>query len=175
MNGLPLWIIDIENLSRGLEVLLVEGEDDVDIFRHFLDQHSPGWETRMYLAAANGKRRVLQRLKKSTGLPEELENRPVTDEIEIRRILETWHDQLAPEAILDQYHLELARANTLTTTEQLIGYIHGKKFFKQVVVITLNNLFAQISSESWIGRFQNSDMMPPQDMKDLLDRVISNL
>jgi len=54
--ALPIWLQSIEDLRGPLPVLLLEGPDDVDIMRHFLDQQASGWRMHFYLAPANGKR-----------------------------------------------------------------------------------------------------------------------
>ena len=59
MSDVPLWITDVGRLALGKLVLLVEGEDDVVLFEHFLKQHVPGWDLRLHLAAAGGKQRVI--------------------------------------------------------------------------------------------------------------------
>jgi len=58
MSPMPAWVLGIEDNSRGLPVLLVEGPDDVDIFEHFFDQYSPGWRNRFSIENAGGKERV---------------------------------------------------------------------------------------------------------------------
>jgi hypothetical protein len=263
----PDWVKEIERKNLGKPVLLVEGSDDIPVFRHFLNQHAPDWELRFFLAEAGGKRRViqgvsthrphwlgiidrdewseeevrtsleksahlralprfciesyfcvpeeiwmtlpepqkarfnhdihqlgqpvlgklpewvahgalwrvLQNFKSSSGLPHELENRPVRDINEIRRILEQWHNQLAPETIIRGYEQKLNDANILPQMEQLIQYIHGKKFFAQVVVQTLGQKLSGQGKGDWIQKFFDANMQPPQDMKDLLNWVISNL
>ncbi len=49
--------------NTGVRVLLVEGTDDVDAFRVFLDKKFPGWETLWFLEPAGGKKQVLDFLK----------------------------------------------------------------------------------------------------------------
>jgi hypothetical protein len=60
MNPPPAWIIEVENLARGLPVLLVEGKEDEAWLGHFLDVHTPGWRGRRYIRDAGGKRQVIQ-------------------------------------------------------------------------------------------------------------------
>ena len=59
MSNIPTWVTDIERLALGKPVLLVEGEDDIVLFRHFFNQHTPGWDLRLHLAAAGSKRHVI--------------------------------------------------------------------------------------------------------------------
>ncbi len=46
--------------ESGARVLLVEGSDDVDAFRIFLDKKFPAWEQAWHLVAAGNKRMVQQ-------------------------------------------------------------------------------------------------------------------
>jgi hypothetical protein len=59
MSDLPPWVRDIENQARGNLVLLVEGDSDVVLFRHFLTQHRPGWDVRLHIAPSSSKSRVV--------------------------------------------------------------------------------------------------------------------
>jgi hypothetical protein len=264
MSGIPLWITEIERLALGKPVLLVEGDDDVVLFRHFLNQHAPGWDLRLYLASAGSKQhtitgvtvhrpdwigivdqdewdpadvqagvapwprlhvlprfciesyfchptelwaalppgpqarvsndpqalaapimerlpawvahgamwRVLRQLYHATRLPDALEREPVTDETEIRRILEEWHARLAPEQVLSQYHRELEAARRLSPDEQLTHYIHGKKFYHMVVVQILDRLFSGRGAEDWLQRFRDAPIQPPGDLRVLLEQVL---
>ncbi len=265
MSDLPLWIREVESQARGNLVLLVEGDDDVLLFRHFLTQHKPGWDVRLYLASAGSKShvisgvaahqpdwigvvdldewsledlqeavarsprlralprfciesyfcspmelwralphvqrslvnddpqkligpivaalpdwvahgamwRVLRQLHRTARLPTQLENEPVTDEVEIRRILQTWHDRLAPDKVIEQYHQVIDIAKQLSQDEQLTRHVHGKKFYSQVVVPILNHLFSQQGADDWLQRFRDEKMQPPQDLRDLLDWILS--
>jgi hypothetical protein len=119
--------------------------------------------------------RVLRQLYHETDLPAELESGPVTDENEIRRILQTWHDRLAPDGVIAQYHHELTGARRLSTHEQLTRYVHGKKFFNQVVVQTFDGLFSGRGADDWLEKFRDQDMSPPLDLKDLLDKILSQI
>jgi len=58
-DGTPSWVTDVERLALGKPVLLLEGKDDVELLRHFFSQHTPGWDLRLHLAAAEGKQRVI--------------------------------------------------------------------------------------------------------------------
>jgi len=51
---------NIEERAQGKPVLLVEGDDDVELLGHFLNQHSPGWDQQLYMAAAGNKQRVIK-------------------------------------------------------------------------------------------------------------------
>lgn len=265
MSNIPSWIQDIEKENRGLPVLLVEGEDDVLLFTHFLNEYRTGWDLKLHVAAAGNKQRVitgvtrhhpewvgimdrdewdevslqnaisrsprlnvlprfciesyfchpeelwavlppiqrarvsddmqrlaepiwkalpdwvahgamwrvLHRLHESAHLPTELESKPVTDEVEIRRILQTWHAQLAPDVVIEQYHQALKAARQLSPDDQLKNYVHGKKFYEQVVVQILDPLFAGKGTDDWLQKFRDAHIQPPPDLKVLLDWVVS--
>ncbi|MCX6032517.1 MAG: hypothetical protein NT169_24895 [Chloroflexi bacterium] len=267
MSQTPRWVRDIESLARGLPVLLVEGEDDVTLLGYFLGQHAPGWQQRLYLAAANGKGhvvsgvavhrpdwigivdrdewspadvqaaaarsprlhvlprfctesyfcdpaelwaalpaqqqaragdnllalagpihaklpdwvahgamwRVLRDLYKEARLPAKLEDSPVTDEATIRSILTDWHARLAPDPVLAHYRNELGNAQTLAAAAQLHEYIHGKKFFNQVVVQVLDGLFAGKGADDWLQKLRDAPILSPPDLVALFDQILAQL
>ncbi len=109
--------------------------------------------------------------------PTEFDSKPITDENEIRRILEVWHEQLDPDQILREYREELVKAKTRPLHEKLTDYIHGKKFFEQVVTPTLNTLFGQVSSDTWLERFTQGHygVSLPSDLHSFLQQVLSLL
>ncbi len=53
--------------NTGVKVLLVEGADDVDAYRIFLDRKFPGWEVRWHLAEAGKKATVVEMARKEPG------------------------------------------------------------------------------------------------------------
>lgn len=53
--------------KTGLRVLLVEGQDDVDAYRIFLDRKFPEWEKSWFLAHAGKKSDVVKMLKREVG------------------------------------------------------------------------------------------------------------
>jgi hypothetical protein len=267
MSSTPAWVIEIEALARGLPVVLVEGEEDETWLGHFLDAHAWGWRSRLYLALAGGKRRVIQavtshrpawlgivdrddwreadirvaaaesnhlhilprfcvesylcdpselwialpqqqrdkvggdivslakpitdalpawvahgamwrvlrEIHEVTRFPSELEEHPVTGETQIRQILTSWHEKLAPDVVLEQYHSELARGRALSETEQLHHYIHGKRFFSQVVVQVLDQAFSGKGADDWQQKLRDAPLLPPPDLVALLDRVLAQL
>ncbi|MDP3654847.1 MAG: hypothetical protein Q8R67_24570 [Rhodoferax sp.] len=50
--------------NTGVKVLLVEGADDVDAYRIFLDRKFPGWEVHWHLAEAGKKATVVEMVRK---------------------------------------------------------------------------------------------------------------
>ena len=267
MNSMPAWVLEIETKSRGFPVLLVEGADDVDIFEHFFDQHSPGWRSQFFTADAGGKGhvnsgvvthhpdwagvmdlderspaqveemaaqsdrihvlprfciesyfchpdeiwplipahqqarlagglgefsqlvevhvndwvahgamwRVLRELYHQTRLPEELERAPVTDPIRIREILSNWHNNLSPDQVIESYERELEKAQALSIEDKLTQYIHGKKFFNQVVVQILDQSFSGKGADDWVEKFRDAKISPPPDLHDVMDWMLGFL
>lgn len=133
----------------------------------------PDWVAHGAMWRVIRKRRTV--LLQDSGFPAKLDRKPVTDLTQIRQILEAWHNQLDPKQIIADYEEELASAQKLSTDEQLQTYIHGKKFFRQVVVPTLNRLFAQQSPRTWLERFSNSasGVTTPPDLYQFLQDVLS--
>ena len=109
------------------------------------------------------------------GFPAELENQPVTDLTKIRDILQTWHDCLKPDDILNDYQDELQAAQQLPIEEQLKDCVHGKKFFNRVVVQHLDALFSGQGRDYWLQRFRDTQIQPPPDLTALLDEILGLL
>ena len=59
----PDWLNELERQSNGLPIILVEGADDVRVYRRFLDKLATGWDTQAVLLAAQGKLRLIRALK----------------------------------------------------------------------------------------------------------------
>ena len=116
--------------------------------------------------------RVLRNLYRQTRFPAELDDQPV-DEANMRAILENWHHSLAPQVVLDQYHIELGKGMQLTRDEQIKQYVHGKKFFSKVVVNALNHLMGQHPKKFWLQHFLDEHIQPPADLHPLLDWVLA--
>jgi hypothetical protein len=102
--------------------------------------------------------------------PTEFDSQPITNEDDIRKILQAWHDQLHPKQIIHEYKVELDKALKKEQTELLARYIHGKKFFRQVIVPTLNTLLGQAKHHTWLERFSQEPFgLPvPYDLRDFL-------
>ncbi len=172
LRALPRFCIesytcDPDELWPLIPELRREAVATVEVLRQPIVDNLPAW------VAHGALWRVLRRLYPFRQFPHQLEAQPITNEGEIRRILTDWHNQLAPEAVLAQYHLELEQARTLSPVEQLHCYVHGKMFYHQVVVQVLDHLFAGKGADDWVGRFLNANLPPPEDLVELLDWVIS--
>lgn len=118
--------------------------------------------------------RVLHCFYRNTRFPSDLEDRPVGDEQEIRTKLEQWHQQLSPDVIIRSYQQELALANQILQGDHIRRYIHGKKFFHEVVSQQLNRLFGQKSVDTWMDEFSTSNSHIPDDLAILLNNVIQS-
>lgn len=140
--------------------------DDPEVLRQPTLAALPDW------VAHGAMWRVLRKLYHAARLPAELERAPITDETEIRRILERWHESLAPDLVIQQYREELAIANQLEPEQQLRRYVHGKKFYNQVVVQILDGLFSGKGADDWLQKFQDANMQPPSDLQGTLDQVL---
>lgn len=129
----------------------------------------PGW------VAHGAMWRVLREIRETSRFPTEFEERPITDEAQIRQILDSWHQQIAPDVVLARYQSELARGHELSEPEQMRRYVHGKKFFNQVVVQTLDQLFSGKGADDWQQKLRDAPLLPPPDLAALFDRVLAQL
>ena len=116
--------------------------------------------------------RVLRRIYQNNRLPEGLDREPVTDRARILQILQAWHQSLDPAQVLNEYDRELVDAQRLSPDEQLKNYIHGKKFFRQVVIQRMDHLFHGRGLDYWMEGFRISKIQPPADLIILLDWVL---
>lgn len=108
------------------------------------------------------------------GFPQELVNRPVTDETQIMDILTRWHDHLEPETILIEYRAERDAALTQPTHEQYTQTIHGKRFFRQVVTPVLNTVFRSPSktAQAWSADLIAGTTGVPSDLRSVLAELL---
>jgi hypothetical protein len=106
--------------------------------------------------------------------PHALQKSPITDEDEIRRILETWHRYLDPERILEGYRAERQRGLALSVVEQFAGYVVGDKFFKKVIASILDELFGA-TDKNWLERFRDEQIQPPPDLTALFDEILDQI
>ncbi len=103
--------------------------------------------------------------------PHALQESPVTDEDEIRRVLETWQGYLDSESILNEYRAERKKGLALPIDEQLTRYVVGDKFFRQVVTPALDELFGA-SDKNWLERLRDGQIQPPPDLTALFDEIL---
>lgn len=67
----------------------------------------------------------------------------------IQSTLREWHDFLNPETIIMNFNEQLAQAKASKQDEQFDRWIHGKYFFRQHIVPTLNQYLRQRSADEW--------------------------
>lgn len=110
------------------------------------------------------------------GFPHRLLAKPVSSKDEIKRQLEMWQEQLAPESLLPIYEERLAAFQRQTATNQYWQCIDGKDFFNQVVVQKLNKFLRQSERNKWWEiLFQHTVESPPcpPDLVPLLKRLLA--
>jgi hypothetical protein len=106
------------------------------------------------------------------GFPSELMESPVTDENQIREILGRWHNHLEPADIIAEYRQERTNSLSLRVDEQYARVIHGKMFFKRVVVQSLNRALGQQKASVWaIDLIQGMNV--PADLQPILRVLLS--
>lgn len=88
----------------------------------------------------------------------------------IKEKLEAWHDYLDPERLYSDYQSQLAIVQKLPVNDQLRHWVHGKKFFPQVVNQVLNNLLGQqLADDRKIDLFRTCPV--PEDLKPLWEKM----
>lgn len=109
------------------------------------------------------------------GLPQELTDRPVTDETQILAILTRWHDHLEPHGTLNEYRVERDAALGRPPNEQYAHAIHGKRFFRQAVTPVLNQAFAppRKTAHQWMADLTASMTIVPADLKPVLESLLA--
>jgi hypothetical protein len=144
-------------------------EDDIDRLKQPILDALPDW------VAHGAMYRVLRvraaGVRSRDVFPHALQASPVTDEDEIRKILETWHRYLDPESILVEYRAERQNGLSLPVNEQLTRYVVAKKFFEQVVVPTLDDLFGA-TDKKWLERFRDGNIQPPAELAALFEEIL---
>ncbi len=110
-----------------------------------------------------------------SGFPAKLDRAPVTDIDEIKAILKEWQVQLDPDQVISEYQTELTQVNhTLKPERQLREYIHGKKYYRQVIVPALNSIFQPTDADAWLERFTSSTegLKVPPDLYNVLTEIL---
>jgi len=70
----------------------------------------------------------------------------VQNEQAIKEKLREWHDFLEPKKLWGQFSLQLDEAKGFTTEQQLKHWVHGKKFYENVIHPVFNELLGQQSA-----------------------------
>ncbi|MCE7948058.1 MAG: hypothetical protein DYG88_11575 [Chloroflexi bacterium CFX4] len=111
------------------------------------------------------------------GFPRRLLAKPVSSKDKIKRQLEVWQAQLAPESWLPIYEERLVALQSQTATDQYSHCIDGKDFFNEVVVRQLNRFLGQFGRDKWWEiLFQHTAESPPcpPDLVPLLKRLLAD-
>ena len=82
----------------------------------------------------------------------------------IQQTLRDWHLFLEPQKIFSDFQTRLVAARAAERQEQFRRWIHGKRFFREKVVPTLNHLLGQQSAEGWY-RDLSTTMPVPADLQ----------
>jgi hypothetical protein len=107
------------------------------------------------------------------GYPQALLHRPVTVDADIETQLQSWHVQLNPADIMSAYRTKIAdfRSNT---SSHYTRYIHGKNFFRQIVVgAILNPSLGPKTAEMWLDDLFSNVPMCPADIVPVLTQAVS--
>lgn len=78
-----------------------------------------------------------------------LDHANAQDDALIRQTLADWHQFLDPQRIFADFQTHLTAASAAGEEEQFRRWVHGKRFFNQKVVPTLNHLLIQKSADDW--------------------------
>jgi hypothetical protein len=81
----------------------------------------------------------------------------------IRQTLQDWHQFLDPQRVFGEFQTHLNAARAIGPEEQFQRWIHGKQFFRQVIVPALNSLIGPKSSDEWY-RDLSRTLPPPADL-----------
>jgi hypothetical protein len=174
LKGLPRYCIesyfcDPQELWRVLPDTLKNrvGNDPTRLSQPILDV-LPDW------VAHGAMWRVLRRIDAGNRHPKALDDQPVTDKAKIISLLRAWHTQINPDIVLTKYDEELKLGSSLPLDEQLHVYIHGKKFFRMVVLQTLDHLFSNPGKSTWLEEFRKWKIQPPPDLIPLIDEIVQH-
>jgi len=109
------------------------------------------------------------------GFPQELTNAPVTDEEQIMAILTCWHDHFKPEDVMAEYRTERDAALARSPDEQYAHVIHGKRFFRRVVTLALNQAFStpRKTAEEWAEDLVMGITTVPADLMPLMGVLLA--
>lgn len=99
-----------------------------------------------------------------------LDHTNAQDDALIRQTLAGWHQFLDPQRIFTDFQTHLATARATGGEEQFRRWIHGKRFFNQKVVPTLNQLLGQKSASNWY-RDLSITLPVPADLQLLWDAL----
>jgi len=108
------------------------------------------------------------------GFPQELTNTPVTDETQILDILTRWQNHFEPQHIMGEYRSKRDAALMRVPDEQYLHVIHGKRFFRQVVTLALDETFhsPRKTANEWAADLVASMTIVPMDLRPVLETLL---
>lgn len=114
-----------------------------------------------------------QELRKALVFPDQvikavLDRHPLA-EAEIKEMLQVWHEHFEPSHVYREYADRMAEATARPLDDRLKHFIHGKLFFRQVVVPDALADLAKQSADAWFQNLIASYPSVPDDMIPLLE------
>lgn len=99
-----------------------------------------------------------------------LELQTAQNDSEIRTTLEAWHDHLEPNGIFSTFQLNLNAARAAGAEAKYRKWIHGKRFFNEVIVRILSRSLEQKAADVWLTNLRRT-MPLPLDLGPLWRRM----
>ena len=108
---------------------------------------------------------------RALGFKDDLLNPEISlDNEKIRATLTNWHNFLEPEKILADYQAKLEEVTPLNQDEKLKSWVHGKKFYEDVINPALNDLLGQkAATNRKKAIFRTLEL--PDDFNELFDKM----
>lgn len=78
----------------------------------------------------------------------------------IKNKLEEWHAYLKPDDIMQQFQTSLTHAQAASSEEQYRKWIHGKHYFREQIVPTLNTYLDKRSANEWLKDLRRTLPLP---------------
>ena len=104
---------------------------------------------------------------RSLGFKEKLlELEAAQDDAAIKATLSEWHDHLEPNQIIEQFQTYLTEALTTSPEDQYRKWIHGKRYFREQIVPSLNKYLDSRNANEWLKDLRRT-MPLPADMSFL--------
>lgn len=123
----------------GRRVLLVEGTDDVDAFRIFLDRKFPAWEGAWHLAPAGSKADVVKMLKKEAGWLGLVDRDEWTNDEIAGKQAECDNLTVLPRFCLESYLIDPAELWAAFPEKQRVKIGGGEAEFRTQMLATLSD------------------------------------
>lgn len=123
--------------NSGARVLLVEGPDDVDAYRIFLDRKFPGWESKWHIEPAGKKASVVQMAKKEVTWLGLVDRDEWTDVEIARQVADCPNLLLLPRFCLESYLVDPQELWQAFPDKQRAKIAGGEAQFRQEVLADL--------------------------------------